>query len=85
MLLMRQCGACSFMASIGIGKGRWSVQYKLLLLSVLILGSLIVALVAGILRVVGGGRITGAVQGGAVAFAATMTLGLLVVKWLGSM
>jgi hypothetical protein len=59
------------------------MQSKLLLLSAMILGSLVVALTAGIVQVVGGGRIPKAVQSGGLAFVASMTLGLLIVTWLG--
>ncbi|MEV4177699.1 hypothetical protein [Nonomuraea sp. NPDC049709] len=45
--------------------------------------SIIVALAAGILRSIGGDRVPAAIQGGAVAFAATMTLGLVVANALG--
>ncbi|GLW08725.1 hypothetical protein Misp01_38550 [Microtetraspora sp. NBRC 13810] len=45
--------------------------------------SIIVGLVGGILRSIGGNRVPAAIQGGAVAFGATMTLGLLVASSLG--
>lgn len=60
------------------------MQHRLLLLSVLVLASLIVALVAGILRAANGGQISQGVQSGAIAFAASMTLGILIMTWLGA-
>ncbi|MFI6910157.1 hypothetical protein ACIBKY_53530 [Nonomuraea sp. NPDC050394] len=45
--------------------------------------SIIVALAAAILRSIGGDRVPVAIQGGAVAFVATMTLGLVVANALG--
>jgi hypothetical protein len=60
------------------------MQNRVLLLSVLVLTSLIVALVAGILRAVNGGRVSQDIQSGAVAFGAAMTLGLLIMTWLGA-
>lgn len=60
------------------------MQNRVLLLSVLVLASLVVALSAGILRAVSGGRISQEIQSGAVAFVASMTLGLLIVTWLGA-
>lgn len=60
------------------------MQHRLLLLSVLVLASLVVALVAGILRTASGGRIPQGVQSGAMAFVASMTLGFLIMTWLGA-
>ncbi|MER6007429.1 hypothetical protein ABT120_53435 [Nonomuraea angiospora] len=45
--------------------------------------SIIVALAAGILRSIGGDRVPAVIQGGAVAFVTTMTLGLIVANALG--
>ncbi|MEU9617788.1 MULTISPECIES: hypothetical protein [unclassified Streptomyces] len=56
------------------------MQYKMLVLTVLVLASVIVGLLAGILQFAGGGRIVGAVQGGAMAFGVSLTLGLGVVS-----
>jgi hypothetical protein len=60
------------------------MQHRLLLLSVLVLTSLIAALVAGILRAASGGRVPQDIQSGAVAFVASMTLGVLIMTWLGA-
>jgi hypothetical protein len=60
------------------------MQQRLLLLSVLVLTSLIVALGAGILRATSSSRVPDAIQSGAVAFTASLTLGLLIVTWLGA-
>lgn len=58
------------------------MQNRLLLLIVLVLASTVVALVAGILRAVSGGRISQEIRDGAIAFVASMTLGLGIVTWL---
>ena len=60
------------------------MQHRLLLLSLVALTSLIVALLAGILRAANGGRVSQDIQSGAVAFGASMTLGLLIMTWLGA-
>ena len=60
------------------------MQHRLLLLSVLVLTSLVVALVAGILRAASSGRVPQAIQSGAVVFGASLTLGLLIMTWLGA-
>lgn len=68
-------------------RGNWrrTVGRKLLVLAVLVLASVIVALAAGILQVVAGGRVIRAVQSGGAAFVTAMTLGMLVATWLGQM
>lgn len=53
------------------------------LVVVLCLLSVIVGLVAGILQRIAGNRVPAAIQGGAVAFGASMTLGILISTSLG--
>lgn len=58
------------------------VELKVLVLLIMVLASLVVALVTGILHVKGGVGVLAATQGGAIAFAGSMTLALVVATWL---
>ncbi|MFE3247997.1 hypothetical protein [Streptomyces sp. NPDC059209] len=58
------------------------MELRVLVLLVMVLASLVVALLTGFLHVKDGVAVPAAARGGAIAFAGTMTLALLVATWL---
>ncbi|MFJ1595500.1 hypothetical protein [Streptomyces sp. NPDC088261] len=59
--------------------------YKLLLMTLAVQSAVITALLGGMVSRIGGAAMTGAIRAGAATFAATLTLGVMIMSTIGLM